>query len=990
MTRYVSIFVVFLALCDWCCLAEDALTPADRTFFENKIRPVLVQHCYGCHSVDAEEVGGKLLLDSRDAMLKGGESGPVFVAAKPNESLLIEALRYGDLAMPPEAPLPEAVINDFVSWIERGAPDPRTEATAVAESQGTFDREALWSFLPRQNPAPPNVSDPSWPKDPLDHFVQARFESAGLQPSKDASPRVLIQRLSIDLIGLLPTHRQITDFEDACRVDRNAAIERLVDRLLNSPQFGVRWGRHWLDVARYGESNGDDGLGRNASFPHAWRYRDYVIDAFNNDTPYDRFLIEQLAGDLLPAESASQRNRLLTATGFLAIGSKPAAAMNQNFAMDIVDDQINAVCSATLGLSVACARCHDHKHDPIPTSDYYALAGIFASTETLYGAAGNEKLTAPPTPLHELTEHFNAKQASERKPHETPKFPEGYADAILKLQPNLYASLESAPSEWSVEGTTKFSPEAFAETKNAHLRGELGSTNPSYSVAFWFKNELPNTQSPVTAYLFTRGEFGNKQIPGDHLGIGGSYSKERTGRLFVFNGNSNKQSVGGNTVIAPKSWNHVVLVRQDQHIRVYLNGRLEIDEDLPATFGESLDYCFAVRSDKMFPLSGNLGQVATFERSLSDDEAIVLHAASGQPRPPAVIGMAMGVREAKAIANSKIHINGDKGKLGPEIPRQMLSAYSQIDPLNERLFSDEELKIDGSTSGRLQLARWITQDEHPQTARVMVNRIWLHLFGRGIVTTPDDFGVYGAQPTHPLLLDHLAQRFVDSGWSIKQFIRAVVLSRTYQLDSHCDPTMLAADPENIFFARHSRRRLDAESLRDSILLACGQLDFRPGEGSDIQKRDLLINKLPEDASDLHRPSNHRSLYLCMLRHAPPKELSAFDLPDGVTVVGQRSVTTLPAHGLFLLNSPFVVQQAQRLAAHVLQSEKSDDAARVHAVFQNILRREPTEHEQRQAIAFVIEFETSLPSEAAQTQREQTAWAAICQALLTTNEFRYVD
>ncbi|MEZ6088864.1 MAG: DUF1553 domain-containing protein [Pirellulaceae bacterium] len=869
-------------------------------------------------------------------------------------------------------------------------PDPRTEETVVPELRQAIDGEGLWSFIPRQHPLPPSVADPSWPQDPLDHFIQARFESAGLQPASDASPHVLIRRLFNDLIGLPPTFQQVQEFERACQADRAAATRNLVDRLLDSPQFGVRWGRHWLDVARYGESNGDDGLGRNASFPHAWRYRDYVVDAFNNDTPYDRFLTEQIAGDLLPADSADQRNKLLVATGFLAIGSKPAAAMNQNFAMDIVDDQINAVCSATLGLSVACARCHDHKHDPIPTSDYYALAGIFSSTQTLYGAAGNEKLTAPPTPLHELVERFNSEDADDRKPHETPKFPADYAEAIGKLEPNVYATLDESPSEFSVEGVSKFSSDAFAETTKGHLRGEFGSATPDYSVAFWYKNDLPNTQSPVTAYLFTRGEFDNKQIPGDHLGIGGSYNKERTGRLFVFNGNDKKQSIGGDTVIAPQSWNHLVLVRRGQQVKVYLNGRLEIDEALSATFGENLDFCFAVRSDRMFPLSGNLAHVALFERALSEDEAISLHTTSGQPRPPEVVGLAMGVREAKKIADCKIHINGDKGKLGPEVPRGMLNAYQQIDPRNKGLFDNADLRMDASTSGRLQLARWITQDDHPQTSRVMVNRVWLHLFGRAIVTTPDDFGVYGAKPTHPLLLDHLAQRFVDSDWSIKRLIRAIALSRTYQLDSQSDPRMVAIDPENVFFARHARRRLDAESLRDSVLLACDQLDMRFGEGSDIQHRDVLINKLPEDASDLHRPSNHRSLYLCMLRHAPPAELSAFDLPDGVSVAGQRSVTTLPAHGLFLLNSPFVVEQSRQLAEQIPQADDSDDETRVHWVFQRVLRRQPSALEKRQAIAFVIELETSLASEGDLKLRQRVAWGALCQALITTNEFRYVD
>src|SRR6056297_2182032 len=533
-------------------------------FFEKKIRPVLVEHCYSCHSAGAEELGGKLLLDSRDGMLGGGESGPVLAAGKPDDSLLMQALRWDGIDMPPDGPLPDPVIKDFENWIAMGATDPRRGQTANEETAAAVDHEARWSFCPRSDPDLPIVQDTQWPWDPIDHFALASMEDVGLSPTHDADARTLGRRLYYDLIGLPPTQTQLDTFVRECETDRQRAVERLVDTLLGSQQFGVRWGRHWLDVARYGESNGDDGLGRNATFPHAWRYRDYVVDAFNSDVPYDRFLTEQIAGDLLPAEDATQGNRQLVATGFLAIGSKPAVAMNKNFAMDVVDDQINAVCTAVMGLSVACARCHDHKHDPIPTRDYYALAGIFTSTQTLYGAAGNEKLTAPPTPLHELQQ-----------------------------------------------------PEA------------------------------------------------------------------------------------------------------------------------------------------------------------------------GEQASPA---LAMGVREKEKPADCKIHINGEGAKLGPVVPRGTLTVYQKVAADERTLRSG--LDISSNTSGRAELACWLADPDHPQTARVIVNRVWLHLFGHGIVGTPDDFGVYGARPTHPLLLDYLAERLVQHGWSLKRLIREIVLSRTYQLDSRCDPQLV--------------------------------------------------------------------------------------------------------------------------------------------------------------------------------------------------------
>lgn len=966
-------------------MADDRLE-----FFEKKIRPVLVQHCYQCHSADAEELGGKLLLDSRDGMLGGGESGPVVTAGKPDESLLMQALRWDGVDMPPDEPLPGPVIKDFETWIALGATDPR-RGQAAKEESAAADREALWSFYPRSNPKLPNVENPDWPQDPIDHFTLAVMESAGLSPTHDANARTLGRRLYYDLIGLPPTRTQLDAFVRECETDRQFAVERLVDTLLGSQQFGVRWGRHWLDVARYGESNGDDGLGRNATFPHAWRYRDYVVDALNSDVPYDRFLTEQIAGDLLPAENATQRNRQLVATGFLAIGSKPAAAMNKNFAMDVVDDQINAVCTAVMGLSVACARCHDHKHDPIPTRDYYALAGIFSSTQTLYGAAGNEKLTAPPTPLHELRPDWNPDQkpADRTAP---PKFPDDYSATIDRLEPSVHAVLDVAPHELTVQPQATYSSETFASVKETTMVGKLASVEPSYSVSFWFFNQLNNNARPITAYLFSRAKLGDKSLPGDHLGIGGKHDKARTGRLFVFNGNAAKQSIPGTTVIPPKTWNHVTLVRDGKRIKLFLNGRLEVAGELPHTFGEVDEFCIANRSDNFAPLEGHVGEFAWFSRAISDDEALQLHAASGQPRalpPTPPSGLAMGVRDKAKPADCKVHINGDGGKLGPLVPRGTLVAYQTVAP--EHAAIETELAINANVSGRAALAAWLTDPDHPQTARVMANRIWLHLFGRGLVVTPDDFGVYGARPSHPELLDHLAQRFVDQGWSIKRLVRKIVLSRTYQLDSRCDEKLSQSDPDGRLLTHHSRRRLDAEALRDSMLQASGAIDFGPAMGSAIEQIDALINWPPGEATDLHRKSAHRSIYLCMLRHAPPKELVAFDLPDGVGIAGQRESSTLPTQTLFLLNSDFVVEQANTLADRLLDQESIEDRQRVEQMFAAILHRSAGDNENSRTLAFLRQIELQLAAEVTESKScRQRAWATVCQALLMTNEFRYVD
>jgi len=398
-------------------------------FFETKIRPVLVEHCYECHSVASSDLGGKLLLDSREGMRLGGESGPLVPVTQIDASLLIAALRHEGPEMPPDERLSDAVIDDFTRWLQWGAFDPREskmEEVAAALDAAAAANDGLWSLRPLSDPpipdrmsfAPDGSNEQSnprsageasaeelvdWPRTPIDHFVLQRLVAEGLSPTQAAPPELLVRRLFFDLTGLPPESQQVAEYVAAYAENPEQATAALVDRLLASPRFGERWGRHWLDVARFGESNGNDGLSRNATFPHAWRYRDYVIDAFNEDLRYDRFLTEQIAGDLLAADSPEQQDRQLIATGFLAIGSKPAKAMNVDFEMDVVADQIDVVSTAVMGLSVACARCHDHKHDPISTRDYYGLAGIFLSTETLWGNAANEKLTAPPTPLHTLT-----------------------------------------------------------------------------------------------------------------------------------------------------------------------------------------------------------------------------------------------------------------------------------------------------------------------------------------------------------------------------------------------------------------------------------------------------------------------------------------------------------------------------------------------------------------------------------------------------------
>ena len=983
------LMIWLLAASGQICGAEE-ISEQDLKFFESKIRPVLVERCYSCHSAESDELGGKLLLDSREGILQGGESGPAIIPKKPDESLLISALRYDGTEMPPESPLSAAEINHFVEWIQRGAPDPRRSQTAEVAEAPTLElsHEEHWSFFPRVAGALPAVRDQAWVLEPLDQFILARLEEAQLQPTHEAAPRRKLRRLYYDLIGLPPTYDEIIAFEKATAHDSEGAWSAKVDELLSRRQFGERWGRHWLDVARYGESNGDDGLGRNASFPQAWRYRDYVIEAFNNDVPYDRFLAEQIAGDLLPAETAEQRNRQLVATGFLAIGSKPAAAMNNNFAMDVVDDQINVISTGVMGLSISCARCHDHKHDPISIQDYYALAGIFTSTETLYGRAADEKLTAPPTPLHELVAQWNVDEPEPVLLKETPQFPDDYGQKIEQLKPLIYESLRDQPEKLTAEGEVTHTAEAYAQVDQSGLRGELPESTSDYSVAFWFKNDMGNSDRPITAYLFSRGPAGNEKV-GDHLGIGGTHEKERTGKLFLYNGSATTQSAAGNTVIPSGTWNHLVLVRKEDQVSLYLNGvsQAELTGTVPSTLGDSKAFVLATRTDKFAPLKGNVAEFALFDRAILPDEIQMLHRASGQPRgvvKPPPIGLAMGVRDRDQAVDCKVHVDGQTGKQSSVVARRFPQVFDSAG-------WDYEVQFAETASGRLQLVKWLTDPSHPQTARVMVNRVWMHLFGQAIVSTPNDFGVYGSRPTHPELLDYLAQRFIGEGWSVKQLIRHIVHSRTYQLDSVASDALTETDPENKLYGRHRRRRLDAESLRDSLLQAAGTLELAPRQGSDVESTVALINWPPGASTNLHQESVHRSIYLCMLRHAPPPELAAFDLPDFVNVVGQRNESTLPTQSLFMLNSPIVIEQAETLANQLLEDDSENQARPLIEGYRRVLQRDPTSDEVGRANIYIQSMQSQLMADSiAEDQAFQRAWASWCQALMASNEFRFVD
>jgi len=779
------------------------ITPEQETFFENRIRPVLATHCGKCHSKSAEDVGAHLYVDSREGLRRGGDSGAAIVPGHPDRSLLIQAIRYSDdLQMPPDEPLPAAVIADFETWVKMGAPDPRSSgATPSDETSGALSKgREFWSFQLPVRVEPPAVAATDWPRDDIDRFLLARLEAEGLQPVGDAARSRLLRRVTFDLTGLPPTPDELDAF---LQDDSPRAFEAVVDRLLASPHFGERWGRHWLDVARYGESTGKT----NFNYPQAWRYRDWAISAFNDDKPYDRFIREQIAGDLLPADDDTQRAGQLVATGFLAMGTKALDNLdNEQFQLDMIDEQIDSTSRAFLGLTVSCARCHDHKLDPISQQDYYALAGIFRSTQTCYG-------TLPGV------------------------FPNFNGSSLIELPDDA---------------------------------------------------DVPSSVEPIAA--------------------------DRRARM-------------------------------EQRLEALLAQRAQVPRD-------------QANRDRMRRLTS---QISTLQYRLLIDRP------EGDPRR-----FAMGVQEHPLPRNSPLYVRGELSQPGRIVPRGLIAI----------LRSDATPAIT-TGSGRRELADWLASPENPLTARVMVNRVWMHLFGRGLVATPDNFGHAGARPSHPELLDTLAVDFMEDGWSIKRLIRRMVLSRAYGLDSTFDERNYEIDPDNALVWRMSKRRLEGEVIRDALLFVSGSLETSPPTGSIVARVGEGLSAFVR-AQRMDVMDRHRSVYLPVVRDQVSESLSLFDFADPNLVSGLRPTTTGPAQALYFMNGELVLRESDVLAASVLRRPRSH-RDRIAALYRRLLAREPTPAEQEQALTFLDEFNGRGDSDDA-----REAWSAFCQALLASAEFRYLD
>jgi Protein of unknown function (DUF1553)/Protein of unknown function (DUF1549)/Planctomycete cytochrome C len=802
-------FIVGLAVTAGGSLSATADEASDH--FEARIRPVLVKQCYECHSQESGKAKGGLQLDTREAIRRGGDSGPALVPGTPEESLLYIAIRQSnpDLEMPPKGPpLPAAVVADFEKWIRDGAPDPRESAPGATSTETVIKTRDLdhWSYRPL-NPRDASTVEGS----PIDFFVESTLTKAGLTLSAETSPLILLRRLCFDLTGLPPSPEQVANFS----VDQ---LEKTVDDLLASEGFGVRWGRHWLDVVRFAESNGKEA---NIIYPHAWRYRDYVIDAVQRDLPYDRFLIEQLAGDLLPAGDSPTRARQLIATGFLALGAKGLSEQNPAlFAADVADEQMDALGRAWLASSIACARCHDHKSDPYWMEDYYALVGIFKSTDTRFGT---------------------------------------WIDSENNRGGRLIVLPRDA-GQLIVQGD-------LSQQEVAALQSQLAQLNA---------DEAKGKASQAT--MMASGKDPQE-----------GFNEALREALRIY-------------------WSRGPIV-----------GKLEtVDEH-----GKALPLC-------------------------------------------------MGALEAEKPVHSPRYERGEIDHPAETITRAIPPWFGL----------KGEGPVPEAESGRLQLAHWLTDPAHPLTARVMVNRIWSHLCGAGLVATVDNFGPTGAEPSHPELLDWLTRRFQESGWSTKSLIRDIVLSRTYRQDSTWRADAFAIDPDNRLLWRMPPRRLDAEVIRDAMLSVSGELDPTPRPASlaaelSIATASMIAfnDKIPRDLDG----SMRRSLYLPVFRDQLPDILGLFDFAEPSLVTGNREQTNVPPQALYLMNSEFVRARAASFAARIAD-EAATQAEQIDRAFLLCYNRVPDDAERSLVEAYFSAPEVT----------PETALINFCHALLASAEFRIAD
>ncbi len=908
-------------------------------FFEEKVRPILVEHCQGCHGTKKQQAD--LRLDSLEGALKGGEHGPALIPGDAEKSLLISAvLRTGDYEMPPDKPLAEAQIAALTTWVKQGAVWPgKAEVLVTPTSPAGFEkaRREHWAFQPVRQPPLPTLKNAAWASTPVDAFILAKLEAQGLTPSPAADKRTLLRRITFDLTGLPPTYEEVQAFEADTSPD---AYARVVDRLLLSPQYGERWGRHWLDVARYSDTKGYVFF-EEGHFPWAWTYRDYVIESFNQDLPYDRFLLEQLAADQLPL---GDQHRPLRALGFLTVGGR----FMQNL-HDIIDDRIDAVTRGLQGLTVSCARCHDHKFDPIPTADYYSLYGIFASSI--------EPIIPPqydPAPDTEEYRKFDTElRARETKLREFVQAKQGEVISGTKTRVSEYMLTAHA---------TRNQP----RTDDFMLLADPNELNPKM-LRRWqsFLEQGEKTQRRVLALWTACGQLPEADFAAQAAAVIAKLAAEQdpaaTVNPLVIKALQTKppQKLADVAAAYSELLNGVEKEWQDLR-RQPVGGGQQPPTALPDADKEELRQIFHAPNSPTSVTANGIGDLELLPDRAAQGvfrgllKAVETYRSTGPGAPP----RAMTLVDIPVPVEPQIFKRGSAINLGDIVPRRYL-----------QILASAERQPFQKGSGRLDLAQAIVDRNNPLTARVLVNRIWQHHFGAGLVRTPSDFGVRSDPPSHPELLDALAASFMEQGWSIKNLHRQIVLSNTYQQASADRPECQSVDPENRLLWKFNRQRLDLEALRDALLSTSGRLDSKVG-GPSINM--LAVPAVPR-----------RTVYASIDRLALPSLFRTFDFPSPDTTTPQRDNTTVAPQALFMMNHPFALESAQYLIARREVTGAADFATKVTKLYELVLSRGPSAGERK----FAEEFFTG-PDQKIQETPEN--WTMFAQALLMTNEFAFID
>jgi len=1004
-------------------------------FFESKVRPILANRCWTCHSGEAGESKGSLRLDHGTLILKGGDSGPAIVAGKPDESLIYQAVSYQGYEMPPDGRLPQEEVEVLRTWIERGAVWPDEPLPEDRADDTSFDlksrRDSHWAWQPRNISSRSQLPFDSWSRDPIDTYISSKVREAGLEPSVSADRVALARRLHLDLLGIPPTMEQVSRIIKDPRPDWDAV---LIDELLADPQFGVRWSRHWMDLIRYAQSRGHE---FDEDIPAGEAYRDYLVRAFNNDLPYDRFLMEHLAGDLLDSPRLNTQlgfNESVLATGFWHFGDWVHSPVDtRKDETDRFDNMVDVASKTFLGVTVACARCHDHKFDAISTEDYYAMFGYLRSshyrlvryeTDIAHRDAAKRLETLREPFQIEVHSVLQALAQDWTKVAETADIEADHAKKLIDrcMQWSNTEAMRYPPDDprvvfdartpdrvlWQSDGVVFGTDSSKPLTATAPLRSgsTLGLIHPFDEGArdrFWDpmtqKVDAVNRQNryaqvaeagkilPTKAFplqsgkvsYLVRGSFRAFASVDSHRLVAGPLHGET---LFENSGPNDTyrwvthslDRYKGKTIhveFSPLADNDFAIVQVVEGLPPQPNNGqslsptvvFETTKEAVATWlNHPQDMtelqrvqCAAVLEEIVHRPIPWLSAENSNARAL-DEVANRWHSAESALADslPWQSKLAMAMRDGSGI-NDFVLIRGNHLRPGHEIPRRNLEALAP-----------SKHAFDGIGSGRLALARQWLEPSNPLVSRVIVNRVWHHLLGRGLAATTDDFGVLGTPPTHPELLDTLAQDFIDRGWSVKALIRSICLSQTYQQDSRATPLSQEVDPDNKLLSHARVRRLESEAIRDTLLAVTGELDLRwmpENEASvPVHLTDFLEGRGRPNRTGPMDGRGRRSLYLEVRRNFLNPMMTAFDMPNPFSTMGRRNVSNVPAQALILLNDPFVHALAQRWSDRVV-TQYGTDEQRVIAMLQQVSLREPSSIQVEQALGFIRSGEFGNASDA---------------------------